>query len=101
MKKIQNSIWFEVELAKHDFYKHIFPQITKFFAFFKNSGSRNNLIDKLFQLIKSNQKLEEDFKNYLGKKEVYKALKDTIESSQNILLVIDDPKPELPAIFET
>jgi hypothetical protein len=24
----------EVELAKHDFYRHIFPQITKFFAFF-------------------------------------------------------------------
>lgn len=24
----------EVEIAKHDFYKHIFPQITKFFAFF-------------------------------------------------------------------
>jgi hypothetical protein len=26
----------EIELASHDFYKHIFPQITKFFAFFKN-----------------------------------------------------------------
>lgn len=24
----------EVELAQHDFFKHIFPQITKFFAFF-------------------------------------------------------------------
>jgi len=24
----------EVELEKHPFYKHIFPQITKFFAFF-------------------------------------------------------------------
>jgi hypothetical protein len=24
----------EVELAKHSFYNHIFPQITKFFAFF-------------------------------------------------------------------
>ena len=30
----------EVELARHDFYKHMFPQITKFFAFFKNSKSR-------------------------------------------------------------
>ena len=26
----------EVELSKHNFYKHIFPQITKFFAFYKN-----------------------------------------------------------------
>jgi hypothetical protein len=40
--------------------------------------SRNNLIDKLFQLVKSNPELEEDFKKYLGKKEICKALKDTI-----------------------
>lgn len=91
----------EVELAKHDFFKHIFPQITKFFAFFKNPTSRNNLIDKLFQLIKSNPELEEEFKKYLGKKEIYKALKDTIENSQNILLVLDDDKRELQEVFET
>jgi predicted transport protein len=91
----------EVELAKHDFFKHIFPQITRFFAFFKNPTSRNNLIDKLFQLIKSNAELEEEFKKYLGKKEIYKALKDTIENSQNILLVLDDNKRELQEVFET
>lgn len=65
----------EVELARHDFYKHIFPQITKFFAFFKNPASRNNLIEKLFHFIKSNQQLEEEFKQYSGKKEIYKAIK--------------------------
>ena len=26
----------EAELSKHDFYRHIFPQITKFFGFFNN-----------------------------------------------------------------
>ena len=91
----------EVELEKHDFYKHIFPQITKFFAFFKNSTSRNNLIEKLFYFIKSNPQLEEEFKEYLGKKEIYKAVKDIMESSQNILLIIDDNKPELQEVFET
>jgi hypothetical protein len=30
----------EVELAKHSFYNHIFPQITKFFAFYKNPVSQ-------------------------------------------------------------
>ncbi|MDA3780926.1 MAG: hypothetical protein PF487_12015, partial [Bacteroidales bacterium] len=30
----------EVELSKHSFFNHIFPQITKFFAFFKNSLSQ-------------------------------------------------------------
>ena len=91
----------EVELEKHDFYKHIFPQITKFFAFFKNAKSRNNLIEKLFYFIRSSPKLKSEFKEYLGKREVYKALKDTIENSQNILLIINDSKPELQEVFET
>ena len=38
----------EVELAKHSFYGHIFPQITKFFAFYKNASMMNNLIDKIY-----------------------------------------------------
>ncbi|MGD0423072.1 MAG: DUF5655 domain-containing protein [Candidatus Bathyarchaeia archaeon] len=91
----------EIELSKHDFYNHIFPQITKFFAFFKNATSRNALIEKLFHYIKSNPQLEEQFKAELGKKEIYKALKDIIESSQNILLIIDDQKTELPEVLET
>ena len=91
----------EVERKEHDFYKHIFPQITKFFAFFKNTASRNNLIDKLFHLIKSDAKLEAEFKQHLGKREIYKALKDIIENSQNILLILDENKPELQEVFET
>ncbi len=91
----------EVELERHDFYKHIFPQITKFFAFFKNAKSRSDLIEKLFNFIKSNSQLEEEFRKYLGKKEIYKALKDAIEDSQNILLILDDWKPELNEVFET
>jgi len=91
----------EVELLKHDFYKHIFPQITKFFAFFKNSASRTNLIERLFSFVKSNPELELEFRQYLGKREIYKALKDTIENSQNILIILDDDKPELKEVFET
>jgi predicted transport protein len=91
----------EAELAKHDFYEHIFPQITKFFAFFKNPQSRNNLTEKLFSFVKSNEDIESEFQKYLGKKEIYKALKDVIENSQNILLIIDEMKPELQEVFET
>lgn len=29
----------EIEWYKHDFYNHIFPQLTKFFSFFKNQES--------------------------------------------------------------
>lgn len=91
----------EVELQKHDFYRHIFPQITKFFAFFKNSKSRNNLIERLFTFIKSNPEIKKEFKQYLGKREIYKALKDIVEDSQNILIILDETKPELKEVFET
>ncbi len=91
----------EVELEKHPFDNHIFPQIKKFFAFFKNPKSRDELIGKLFNFIKSNPKLEIEFKKYLGEKEIYKTLKDVIESSQNILLIIDENKPEFEETSDT
>jgi predicted transport protein len=91
----------EVELQKHDFYKHVFPQITKFFAFFTNSKNRNSLIEKIFSIVKSSSKLEAEFKEFLGDKEIYKFLKDTIENSQNILLILDENKPEVQEVSET
>jgi predicted transport protein len=91
----------EVELAKHPFYSHIFPQITKFFGFFKNSKSQNELIEKIYSLINTDVSLQNQFKALINGKELYKFLKDTIESSPNVLLVIDGDKKELPEIIET
>lgn len=91
----------EVELAKHDFYNHIFPQVTKFFGFYKNQKSQADLVEKIFSIITNDNDLKREFKKYLGEKEVYKFLKDTIEKSQNILLIIDGDKKELPEIMET
>lgn len=91
----------EVELKKHDFYSHIFPQITKFFAFFRSSKRQKELVGKLFTTISGDSSLKKEFKVFLGEKEIFKALTDLIESSQNILLVIDGSKPELPEITDT
>lgn len=91
----------EVELAKHSFYNHIFPQITKFFAFFKNPESQSELIEKLYTLISSDAELKKEFKSRIGNKEIFKYIKDTIENSQNILLVLDNDKKELPEITKT
>ncbi len=91
----------EVELAKHDFYSHIFPQLTKFFGFYKNPKSQNDLVEKIFTFINNDFEIKTAFKKYLGEKEIYKFIKDTIEKSQNILLVIDGDKKELPEIMET
>lgn len=91
----------EVELSKHDFYNHIFPQITKFFGFYRNSKSQNELVEKIFSYITNFSEIKSEFKKYLGEKEIYKFIKDTIENSQNILLVIDGDKKELPEIMDT
>lgn len=91
----------EVELAKHDFYNHIFPQITKFFGFYKNPKSLNELVEKIFHIVNKDDELTKEFKTHLGNKEIYKFIKDTIEKSQNILLILDNEKKELPEITET
>lgn len=91
----------EIELSKHDFFNHIFPQITKFFGFFKNSTNQADLVEKIFAVITNDSELKKDIKRHLGDREIYKFLKDTIENSQNILLVLDGDKPELPEIIET
>jgi len=91
----------EIELEKHDFYNHIFPQLTKFFAFFKNSKRQKELVEKIFSTINTDSSLKRQFKSFLGDKEIFKFLNDLIDSSQNILLVIDGTKPELPEITDT
>ena len=91
----------EVELASHGFYEHIFPQITKFFAFFKNPKRQKELTEKLFSTINTDLDLKKQFKKYLGEKEIFKFLNDVIDSSQNILMIIDGDKPELPEIMDT
>ena len=91
----------EAELAKHSFYNHIFPQITKFFAFYKDPLSQSELIEKLYSLISSEPVLKKEFKDRIGNKEIFKFVKDTIENSQNILLILDNEKNELPAIIKT
>ena len=91
----------EIELQKHDFYNHIFPQITKFFAFFKNPKRQKELVEKLFSLINTDPELKQRFKKHLGDREIFKFLSDLVDESQNILLVIDGPKRELPEITDT
>jgi len=91
----------EVELAKHDFFNHIFPQITKFFGFYKNPKSQADLVEKIFTILSNDNELKKEFKKHLGEREIYKFIKDTIERSQNILLIIDSEKKEMPEITDT
>jgi len=91
----------EVELKSHGFFDHIFPQITKFFAFYTNLTRQKELVEKLFSLIEASLELHKQFRCHLGDQEIYKFLINLIDNSQNILLVIDGDKPELPEIMNT
>jgi len=91
----------EVELYKHDFYSHIFPQLTKFFAFYKNLESRIELTNKIYTIINEDESISNIIKEKIGRLELYKFLQDMIENSQNILLILDNDKKELPEIINT
>lgn len=103
LKNVDNPEFYlvEIELAKHDFYRHIFPQVTRFFAFYRNSKAQNELIEKVFALVQSDTELKKEFKKFLKGKEIFKFIKDTIENSQNILIIINEMKPELPEMIDT
>lgn len=103
MSDIDNPEFYlvENELSSHDFYNHIFPQITRFFAFFKNEKSQSELVEKIFSIVNVDIELKNEFKNYLKNREIYKFIKDVIDNSKNILLLIDGEKKELPEIIET
>ncbi|MCP4179726.1 MAG: hypothetical protein GY756_18360 [bacterium] len=91
----------EAELYKHDFYSHIFPQITKFFAFYRSIESRHELASKIYTIINEDNELETKIRNQMNQTEIYKYIQDMIENSQNILLIIDEEKKELPEIMNT
>jgi predicted transport protein len=91
----------EVELQSHDFFRHIFPQITRFFAFYRDSKQRHGLVDTMFGLFEGNPALTKQMRDLIGPQEIYKFLKDTIDGGQNILIVIDGPKAEFSEIMDT
>jgi len=91
----------EVELQNHDFFNHIFPQITKFFAFYRDSKQRHKLIETMFAFFQNDPVLTKKLRDLIGSKEIHKFFTDTIDSNQNILIIIDDPKPEFEGIINT
>lgn len=59
------------------------------------------MIEKIYNLINLDEKLKAEIKKHIGDNEIHKFLNDMIENSQNILLILDDDKEELPEIIET
>ena len=91
----------EVELSNHSFYRHIFPQITKFFSFLRTGNpSQIALVEKIYDMISKDEELLKSFSEKIENIELYKFLKDTIENSQDILILIDENISEFTVIKE-
>lgn len=52
-------------------------------------------------LIEKDKGLKNEFKKLIGNQEIYKFIIDLLDNSQNILLIIDGEKKELPEITNT
>ena len=91
----------EIELSSHSFNSHIFPQITKFIAFIKNTNNKSLLIDEMYRIINENKVYKEIVNKFSNTNDIYKFLNDLIKHSENILVIIDDEKPEFSEISKT
>ncbi len=91
----------EVELQNHDFFRHILPQITKFFDFYSSSYEQQRLTEQIFSIIKEDSTSGKKLRGLIGSNETFKFLKDTLENSQNILIIIDGLKPEFEKMMNT
>lgn len=103
LSDIENPAFYivEIELSSHSFNGHIFPQITKFFSFFRNSKSQNELVNKLYAIVSESSEIRAQFDAFLQGRELYKYIKDAVETNQNILIVIDEEMKELPDMMDT
>jgi len=78
----------EIELGTHDLYEHITPQMTRFKRLFQNPRVRENIVEMFYNLVKSKKDLIEKIRS--KNEEVYRYLKNIVDSSKtNLILVID------------
>jgi len=98
----ENDKWFiiEVEISNHDVYTHIVPQLTKFASALNNSQTRKHLIKFFESEIKN-----DPFKNALllsnKKSEIFKTVSEIVETSPELIIIIEQEHDELKSIFNS
>lgn len=91
----------EVELCARGFYSRLFPQVTKYFAFFKNPALHAPLVDALFSAIHAHDAWRTAFKRAIKPLGARKLASDAIALSQKILLITDGPIVDLHEVMDT
>lgn len=89
--------WFiiEVELSKHPLFDHIVPQLNKFVQGIRNPNSRAEIVEALYNEIKGDIETESYVKKKLGSGEIYRFIKNLIDQSPILVIIIDKRTKEL------
>lgn len=88
----------EVERISHSIPDHITPQISGFYRILKDTSSRSDLLDKLYDEVTKNSTIRGAFKD-LGIEEIHKFLADVLVQSYEVVLIIDNITKELKNAF--
>ena len=85
----------EVELSSHPLYDHVVAQLTKFNRAIENTGTRRQIIEHLYEAIRSDIVLEAQVKQRIKSGEIYKFVSDVISEDPIIVIVIDEETGEV------
>lgn len=84
----------EAELSKHDPYKHINDQLTRFINGLDSLATKNMIVDALNDEIEANKDLEGYFKEKVGEN-LHKWLSKLLSKPPTIVVVIEEKTPEV------
>lgn len=80
----------EVELSSHDPYAHIVPQVDKFLNAIDNIGTRNRIIEVLYNAVSGDELLQLKTRQAIGHgKDIHKFLSDLIATQPTITILIE------------
>jgi len=85
----------EVELASHQVYDHLIPQLTKFNRGIEDASTRRKLVDMLYTAINQDEVLKAKLKQKIGSGELHKFIYDLISEDPLIVVAIDQKTEEL------
>ncbi|MCD6097264.1 hypothetical protein J7K18_00075, partial [bacterium] len=98
----KKGCWYvvEVELASHDLYSHIVPQLSKFFKATSDKGKRLDLVDSFDKYFDAHPLADAKLHLLLGNKPRYKSIKNVVvEKTPIVVVVIDRTTDELSEVL--
>jgi predicted transport protein len=84
----------EAELSKHNPYKHINDQLTRFINSMDNLQTKNAVVERLYAEIRSNKGLQEYFEEKTNEN-LYRWLSKLLNQSPKIVVVIEEKTKEV------